>query len=203
MVRPQDLLLDRQGPTVELFGLSGLPFRLTDRGEVVEVHRQLVVLRPVNPLEDGQRLRIQRLRLVEAPLGVQDRRQGGLVGGHGGMIGADGPLPDLDRPPRPGLPLGGPAAGVLEPAEIVVERCDVRMLGAERRLDDRQRPPVDRLGVVVPPLIFVEHSEPVEEAGRLEVLREGGLGDRQGAPVEPLRRRITPLGLADVGEHPH
>ena len=71
-------------------------------------------------------------------------------------------------------PRGRRATGVLQPAEVVVERGHVRMVGAERPLRNRQGAPIEPLRVGKLPRILVEHRQVIETSRHLEVIRPEG-----------------------------
>jgi hypothetical protein len=103
-----------------------------ERGEVVQVEGDLMVLRTVDTSEDRQRPPEQPLGLRAFSLAVQDRGQRGHVCRDLGVVGAERPFAKRHGAARQRLSAGEPAAGVLQAAQIVVNARDVRMMRAER-----------------------------------------------------------------------
>ena len=87
MERPERLLADRQRPLVGRFRRLVAAQEVVQRGEIVEVGRDLGMFRPERHLADRQRPPVERLRplvtaLVAVQLGefVEQERRGGMDG---------------------------------------------------------------------------------------------------------------------------
>jgi hypothetical protein len=81
MLWPQEVLLNGQGPLVELLGLGILSAGVQERRQIVGVHRPLIVVWPVEAFKDSQGAPVQGFRLGVLALRVQDGGQGGHVDG--------------------------------------------------------------------------------------------------------------------------
>src|SRR6266540_1133024 len=87
---------------------------------------------------------------------------------------------------------------MFQSAQIVIDTRDIGVIRAAHPLDDRQRPPVERLGLGVAPLIFVEDAQVIQNTGDAEVARpEQPFGAGQRSPVDRLGPRIlAPFAVA-------
>jgi hypothetical protein len=92
--------------------------------------------------------------------------------------------PDLDGPAGERLAAAEPAAGVLQPAEVVVQRRHRRVGRAGEQAEDRQPPPVEAAGRGEPAGVLARHAGLVAHHGDLGGRRPVvPLGPPQGPPV--------------------
>ena len=129
------------------------------------------MLRPVLALEDGERATVERFRLFELLLPVEQRGERRHVRGHVRVFRAERALTKLDRAARVRLARGVTAARVFEPAEVVIDGGQFDGLGAEQAFENRECAPVERFGLVETTVELVEHAEVVQSAGRLKAFR--------------------------------
>jgi hypothetical protein len=120
MLRREDLLLDGQRPPVQRLGLGELPARPAQRRQPAAVKGHLEVLRTVAPLEEGEGVPIEPLGFVEPPQIPKDRGQRRPIGHRRRRVWTACPLTDRDRLARVWLGALRAAAGVLQPAQVVV-----------------------------------------------------------------------------------
>jgi len=199
--RAQQLLLEGEGALIERFGFSGVAGGLTNRGKVVQVDGNLVMLRPMDALEDREGPSDEPLGLFAFALTVQNRGQGGRVGRDVRMLGAEPPLANLQRSSRVRLAHRVASAGMLEPAEVVVERGGVDGVFVVRGEDERDCAAIDPLGFVESAELLVQHSEIVERGGRLDVVRpERALHEPEGAREELLGPLVLATSLGPARE---
>ena len=129
-------------------------------------------------LEDRERALKQLLGIVVAAGGIKDRRERGAIRRGGGMIVAERGSSDGHGRAGRGLAVGGPAASVREPADVVQDHADVRVRWPEPR-DEDGVDPVVQCGRLVESARVLEHdAEVVSKPCRTEVVaRQVALGD--------------------------
>jgi len=116
------------------------------------------------------------------------------------MIGTKRLFPDFNRLSRKPFPSGVAAAGVFQPAQIVIDGRNIRMIRAEALLGDGQSAPIQRLGFVEAACVFQEHSHIVENCRNFQVIRPEGLfSQRDRLPEKRLRFVVTALLAESIG----
>ncbi len=128
MLRTQDVLLDGQRPPVELLRLREITAPVLDGGEVVEADGHLVVVRAEGALEGREGVAQQPFGFVDSAEGVQDGAESGLVRRDIEVVGAEGPLADLDRPSGRRLGRREVTAGMCQSPQVVIDARDVRVI---------------------------------------------------------------------------
>lgn len=125
-------LLDGEGPAVKARRLGMVvSARVEEGAEVLAGHGDFVISRSVDALEDSQRTPIEPFGLIVPAAAGEDCRQRRAIGCRQWMARAERALADGDGAAGEGFTSGKPSAGVLEAAEVVIERCQVRVIGAE------------------------------------------------------------------------
>ena len=120
---------------------------------------------------------------------LEDGGERGAVRGDVRMGLAERRDADLDGAARVGLGRRGVAARVREAAEVVVDRGGLGMLGAERRLDDRQRAGVVLGGRVERAGVLADDAAVVVQRGDVEVVAARASPRRRRAPRSARRAR--------------
>ena len=131
MLRSKLLLLDGERAAVKFFRFRQPAPRIFERGQVVQIDGDLIMFRPVRALEARQRPPVERFRFVILALSVQNRGQRGEVCRYIHVLRAERPLPNLDRAARQRFPGGKVSTGVCQPAEVVIDRGDLRVFQSE------------------------------------------------------------------------
>ena len=196
VVRAQLFLLDGQSTLVELFSFAGVAAGLAKRGQIVQVDRDLIVLRAENPRECREGSADQQLGFVAFALAIQERGQGGCVGRHVWMIRPEEPLANRQRSPRVRLAERVPAAGMLEAAEVVVERGGLDALAVTGRDEERERAVIHAFGFVEPTEPLVQDTEIVQHRRHLEIVRrERAFCDLERTQEETLGPSVVAASL--------
>ena len=198
MAWPEELLPHRQRPAVEPIGLGILAPRLVQHRQIVEVDGDLVVLRA------ELRSKIARARRYRAsasswqPCPSSRAARAATSAATSRVVGPQRPLADRHGAAGERHAAGEAAAGVLQPAEVVVDRRHLGMVGPEGPLRDRQGPAVQPPGLGEAALVLVQDPQVVQDAGDVEVIGpERSLGDGQGPAVQPLGLVVSPLDAVD------
>jgi len=173
------------------------------RGELADVERDLVVLRAESLLEDDDRLAEERLGFLVLSARVEHGRERGGVGGDGRMVVAQRAAAKFDGAARQRFGGSVIAACVGEAAEVVEERCQVRMVGLELALHDRERAAVEPLGLVQLADELEGDREIVGDRGLVEGVRLS-LRERVAVPLFGLLVPAEcPRQRGTVGEREH
>ena len=83
------------------------------------------------------------------------------------MIGPKGFLADLDRFPGKGFTAGKAAASVFQSSQIVVNGCDLRMIGSKCLFADCESPAIQPLRFRKAAHVLVKDRKVVEKRGQL------------------------------------
>ncbi len=88
------------------------------------------------------------------------------------MVGAEGRLVDLERPPHQRLGLLEPVRGLEQLRQVVEADSDFGMVGAEGRLVNLERPTHQRLGLLEPVRFLEQPSQVVETNGDFVIIED-------------------------------
>jgi hypothetical protein len=125
---------------------------------------------------------------------IEERGERRLLPRDIGMVGPELRLAQRQRPSREGDAPQRAAAGVLEAAEIVVERGDRGMRPAEAPPSRAQRAQVGASPVPVPCTVLADHSQAVEEEDGQGSVHPVGLADFRESLSDQAFRRLVPTG---------
>ena len=100
MLRSQQFLLDGERAAVQCLRFRQLALCLFERGQIVQVDGDFIMLRAVCARENLQRASVQRFGFVILLLSIKQRGQRGQIGGGVYVIGAERVFPNFDRPAR-------------------------------------------------------------------------------------------------------
>lgn len=136
MAWAEQLFLDRERASEQRLGLFEPTACARDRSEVVEIHRDFVVLRSVCALERRQHIAIDASRRRVATSALEDRCEHRAIGGDIDMIFAEQVRSQPDGASCFGLGPRKEATRMREPGEVVVDRRPHRArVGAVFRRD--------------------------------------------------------------------
>src|SRR5262245_19115198 len=102
--------------------------------------------------------------------------------------------PDRHGTPRGFLAGREASASVLQSAEIVVQRRNLGTVRSKLTFQDRERPPVEPLGLIEIRGVLVNHTEVVANARDLDGVGPGcGFREQERLPIERLSLDILSL----------
>src|SRR4030095_10509331 len=111
---------------------------------------------------------------------------------------AELPLTNLDRAARQRLAGDKAAAGVFQPAEVVIDRGNLWVFSSKRLLHQRQRAQVKPLSLIEPAHVFVKRGQVVAE-GRDIFTPTEQFGQLQRAKVKRFGYVVPPIRAPFIG----